>query len=530
MKKSVLMAALAAFTATLISLSQAQAGPDPAKRIQPTTVHIQQAAVDRSPEQMAAFDATFIRPSGEQESPLPRPTMNPSLYDQLKRAAQLTPRSAKPGAGANLSPLPPVSIVKFSGASECDGPGGCWVPPDVAGAIGKANFVSASNDVIEIRTRAGVLQSTNSLNAFMGYSTKSLFDPRVQYDELYQRWIVTADAFQESTTVQYFFFAVSQTSNPTGHWWIYKINVTPFGGTGSLYDYPMLGQTQDALLFSANIFGASSFEGSSLFSVAKARVYNGQGFSIPIFTGLKATLQPAHQLFTDQNGYAWLAAAIGSGVDMYALAFPANPTDTSLHGPYTVSGIGAYSVAPGATQPASCAPSTALLDSLDGRFQNAGVQAGDTYYQTHTVALGGYPAPRYYVITGLLSFAPAVSVQNTYYASGSSDDFNPSIAADGNGHFAMNWSSTDPAAGIKASMYYTDNKTSNPAGSTGINVFQSAGCYTGSGTSRWGDYSSTTLDPGSGTRSVTTTNIYWIDNEDILNASAWSTEIAKVPF
>jgi hypothetical protein len=527
MKKFVFAAALAACAATLVSLAPAQAAPDASKMVQPLTVHHQIAAVERTPEQMAAFEATYVKPSGEHEV-APRPTMDAALYAQLKQQAQMAPSSVRPGGSSAPAQLASTKLT-FTGATECDGPAGCWIPPDVAGSIGKSQFVSASNDVIEVRDRNGVLLMINSLNGFMGYSTKSLFDPRVQWDEEYQRWIVTADAFAEDSTHQLFFMAFSKTSSATGSWWIYAVNTNGFTGTGAFFDYPMLGISQDAVLFTANVFGASSFQGSYLFAVAKARVYNGFGFSVPVYGGLIATLEPAHQVLTDQNAYAWLAAAPGgsSSISMYAYFDPANPSQSHLYGPYSVSGVASFGIPPGAQQPASCASSTALLDTLDNRFQNQGTQNGDFYYQTHTTNDFNFATTRYYIIKGLLAFAPTVSVQNDYYASGSSYDFNPSIASDPAGHFGLNWSSTNPALGTPASVRFADNNGSNPAGISGINVFTSASCYTGAGTSRWGDYSQTSIDPGKGTVANTNTKIFWIDNETIPSANFWSTQIGE---
>ena len=528
MKRFVFTATLVACAATMTAPASAQARPDESKRIQPITVHVQQAALERTPEQMAAFDATFAMPSQEREEPAPRPTIDAALYTQLKRDAELAPHSVRPGSLAPSSLA--ATSLKFTGATECDGPGGCWAPADVAGSIGKAQFVSVSNDVIEIRSRTGALLSINSLNGFFGYSTQSLFDPRVQWDEEYQRWIVTADAFAESTTVQYIYMAFSKTSSAIGSWWIYRVNTNGFTGTGSFYDYPMLGLTQDAVLFTSNVFGSSSFLGSYLFSVAKARVYNGFGWSVPVWGGLYATLEPPHQLLTDQNGYAWLAAAPGgsSSIQMYALAFPANPTDIHLYGPYTVSGVSAYGIPPAAQQPATCAPAGAKLDTLDNRFQNQGTQSGDLYYQTHTTNDFGVPTSRYYIIKGLLAFAPAISVQNDFWASSTSNDFNPSIAVDPAGRFGINWSSTDTS--VLASMRFTDNNGANPSGATGINVFTSASCYANVKTNRWGDYSQTTVDPGSGPVANTNTKVFWIDNETIPSANFWSTEIGKINY
>ena len=523
MTKIAFAAALLASAVTMIVPASSQARPDESKRIQPTTTLVQRQAVVRTPEQMDAFDATFVTPSTLHQVPFARPTMDAAAYEQMKNPTQQT---SKPGAGGTSSPSPLVSILKFTGANYCDGPGGCWYPPDVAGTIGKSNWVSVSNDVIEIRSRAGLLQKINSLNGFFGYSAQAMFDPRVQWDEEYQRWVITADAFQESASVQYLGVAVSTTSSATGPFYIYFTNTASFDGN-AFWDYPMLGLSQDAAIFTANVFG-TNFQGSYLFAVAKARIYNGYGWSVPVYTGLNATLQPARQLAEDQSPYAWLAAAVGSGVNMYAYLDPANPSLSILYGPYAVSGIGAYSGPPSAPQPASCG--SGLLDSLDGRFQNQGTQDGDLYYQTHTVGSGSFAIPKLYQIKGLLGFAPVAAINNYYYASASSQDFNPSIGVDNQGHFALNWTSTDPGTGRPASMYYADNRLATPLNATGINVFTGT-CWTGTGTSRWGDYSQTSVDWGTGSIFNTVTKPFWITNEYFNNVSgAWSTEVAKVPF
>src|ERR1700681_3115404 len=118
---------------------------------------------------MAAFDATFVSPGQVREAAV-RPTMDEAQYAAIKHAADLAPRAAsRPGA---LSPDSPLAAVtkKFGGPSECDAGSGCWIPPDVAGAIGKSQFVSVSNDVFEVRSRGGALLQTKSLNGLFGYS------------------------------------------------------------------------------------------------------------------------------------------------------------------------------------------------------------------------------------------------------------------------------------------------------------------------------------------------------------------------
>jgi hypothetical protein len=538
MKKFAFVSALSVCAITLISLAPAQdmPKPDESKRILPTAKLVVPAAVERTPEQMAAFDATFASPGQVREAAV-RPTMDEAQYAAIKQAANLAPRaSSRPGASAPDSPLAVVN-TKFVGASECDDPYGgfCWIPPDVAGSIGKSQFVSVSNDVFQVRSRGGVLLKHETLNALFGYSSTAMFDPRVQYDEEYQRWIVTADAFPIDSTHQYLGVAVSKTSSATGSWYIYFTNTSSFTGTSYFYDFPGLGMSQDAILFTANIFNPSNnFVGSDLWSVAKARIYNGFGWSVPIFTGLSGTMQTAHQNLTDQNGYAWYAAAPGNSgrIDMVAESFPANPQDTQLFGYYNPSGVLAFSIPPSAPQPTGCSNT---LDTLDNRFQNAGTQNGDVFYQVHTVANGSFSEPRYYIITGLNSFTPVVNTVADVFANGSSWDFNPSIASDVSGRFGLNWSTTTPAFGFGAGNpgeHFRDNNGGSPSGSGGLYVFTSASCYntSGGGTYRWGDYSQVSIDPGPGTVSNLGTKIFWIDNETVPSVNFWSTEIAKITY
>jgi hypothetical protein len=288
----------------------------------------------------------------------------------------------------------------------------------------------------------------------------------------------------------------------------------------------MLGISQDAVLFTANIF--SPFQGSSLFSAAKARLYNGLGFFVPVFTGLQATLEPAHQNLTDQNPYAWLAAAPGNSgaITMYAEGFAANAFNAFLTNAIAVTGVPAFSIPPSAPQPSACGGAT--LDTLDNRFQNAGTQNGDVFYQVHTVYDAGFPTVRYYVITGLTAFNPVVATTNLVYKYGNSDDFNPSIVSDTLGHFGIDWSLTDPAAAINPSEMFADNNGSNPGAGSGTFVLTSASCYNTSGTARWGDYSQVSIDPGTGTVANYNTKIFWGVNEIVPSSNFWSTEIAKI--
>jgi len=68
------------------------------------------------------------------------------------------------------------------------------------------------------------------------------------------------------------------------------------------------------------------------------------------------------------------------------------------------------------------------LDSLDGRFQNAGIQDGDFYYQVTTTADFGVATPRYYIIRRIALVCRRLAMQSDVSGSGRpAYDFNHSI-------------------------------------------------------------------------------------------------------
>jgi len=477
---------------------------------------------DRSPEEIAAFPVTSI-PAARQ---VPfRPTdMTLAAYQAIKAAAGVV-RTSKPVDGSAPVPMGVTFQGVFAGGAQSDnGSVGqpAWQPPDTSGAIGSTQFVETLNSYVSVYNRTGSLLSRFSLNSLAGYSTEALFDPRVLWDPVWNRWVITAAAFPESSTVQRLFIMVSKTASAAGAWWIYSTNIVSFTQTGAFWDYPSLGMDQDGLIMTANVFGTSSFLGAYTFALSKAQAYNGHPQGFAVFGGLSATLQPPIVVKTDLNGYAWLAAAPnGSGtIKLYAMRDSSRPNVTALFGPYTATGVPAFGVPPAAPQGAPC---NNTLDSGDNRFVQAHTQSGDRLWQVHTVALGSFPAPRYYVIKGLSTFAPTVAQTNLFYKSATSYDFNASIAADAGGNMLMTWSATDPTVGSFAQVRHVGRLDAGAAisgtgGGQGV-TFQSGACLAGSGTQRWGDYSQVSLDPNVAAK------MFWWVNESIAASNNWWSHI-----
>ena len=457
------------------------------------------------------------QPAFPREIPF-RPTMDRAVYDAAKAQANFYgPRAAKPFT-ETLAPLAPpvVRLTNFNGHSETEG----FRPPDTHGAVGTTHFVQVTNSHIDMWTRQNTqtlpLAKSVTLATFFGYTTEALFDPRVVYDSTWNRWIVTVDAFAESSTVQRFFIAVSTTADPTGTFFIYNLNVN-FFGNNNFWDFPQLGIDQDAVLFTANIFNGNTFLGADFFAVAKARLYNGLGFSVPVFTGLVGTLAPP--IVRDQNSSTFLIASPPSGTTFSKYTASNTSKATTLTGPVSIT-VPSYSVPPAAHQPGT---SGKLLDTSDSRFVNASTQSGNDLWQTHTIALGGFPAPKFYRLN---TSTNTVSQSGFYFASATSDDFNASIAANDAGNCFVTWTSTNASTGLNAQVRMSGKLSADAGIAAGPNAFTSNTFYHPStdNPERWGDYSAVTTDP------LNSANA-WLVNEKINPGGLlWGSRIVRFGF
>ena len=474
--------------------------------------------------EVAPATVVDAQPNYVMEQPLPpqaipfRPTMDRTAYDAAKaRANSYVPGAVKPFTEI-FAPLatPVIRLTNFNGHSATEG----LRPPDTHGAVGTTHFVQVTNSHIDMWTRQNTatlpLAKSVTLATFFGYTTEILFDPRVVYDSTWNRWIVTAEAFAESATVQRFFIAISTTADPTGSFFIYNLNVN-FFGNNNFWDFPQLGMDQDAVLITANIFNGNTFLGADFFAVAKARLYNGLGFSVPVFTGLAGTLAPP--LVRDQNSSTFLIAAPPSGTTFSKYtATNTSRAGISLTGPVSIT-VTSYSVPPSAHQPGT----TKLLDTSDSRFVNASTQSGNDLWQTHTIALGGFPAPKFYRLN---TSTNTVSQSGFYFASATSDDFNASIAANDAGNCFVTYTSTDTSAGRNAQVRLSGKLNADAGIAAGPNAVTSPTFYSASADNpeRWGDYSAVTTDPLNAANA-------WLVNEKVTgNHAIWGSRIVQFGF
>jgi hypothetical protein len=484
---------------------------------------------EAKPRTQAEMEAAELNPAFapyDYANPPFRSTMGDSDYAAAKAAAAiLAPLMGKPGATMGPVPLAPPALkgITFNGVSQSG-----FFPPDTHGTVGPNHFIEVTNSHLDIFNKISGARVNGcgtgtclgvSLNSFFGYPTRSLFDPRAIYDPVWKRFIITAPAFAESATVQRFFIAISTSSNPLGSYFIYNLDVD-FFNNANIFDFPQLGMDQDSIIITANIFTSSNaFAGADMFAIAKARLYNGLGFSVPVFTGLVGTLAPP--IVRDQNAKTFLAAATpgSNAIRLYTLR-DSSRAGMTLTGPVNIP-VPAYTVPRDAFQPGTAA----VLDTSDNRFVNASSQIGNSLWQTHTIALGSFPAPKFYEIN---TSNNTIRQSGFYFKSGSSDDFNASITANDLNDVYVTWSATDRPVNTNAQVRFSGRRSTDALGviAAGTSCFTSSVALTGNtqnGVQRWGDYSAVSVDP-------TSQLLAYLVNEKINSASSWGSRICRIGF
>jgi hypothetical protein len=127
------------------------------------------------------------------------------------------------------------------------------IPPDCAGAVGPDHLMTALNTEIKIQNKNGDSLSQVSLDGFFSPITgaNEVFDPKLLYDKIAGRWIITAVAHSNSPSCL-LLIAISEGNNPLGAWkgFSYKVDST----SKMWFDYPSLGMNMDWIVVSGNMY------------------------------------------------------------------------------------------------------------------------------------------------------------------------------------------------------------------------------------------------------------------------------------
>jgi len=228
-------------------------------------------------------------------------------------------------------------------------------PPDQALCVGNGYVVEAVNDVINVFNQSGqsVLPNNTStnivsgfptdvnhavdLNSFYGYGpainratgvrAQFVTDPSCLYDAATQRFFVVVltleslpnGAFTQQNHID---IAVSQTSNPTGGWNIYRLDVTGDGtNTGGvnpgpfLGDYPHIGADANGFYVTTNAYPwcCNGFSGAQVYALSKAQLAAGAASVTAVHFDTSGTVNAPSDAGSTQPGFTvWPAQSPGT--------------------------------------------------------------------------------------------------------------------------------------------------------------------------------------------------------------------------
>lgn len=459
--------------------------------------------------------------------PQPVGSVNPKTIDPL----------AQQSFGSTAAVAEPKASVTGTGVD----PNARVAPPDTTGDLGPNHYVQwvnsryaiytltrdANNAISGFNLVPGFPKNGNTVFAGMNSrcATTNDGDPIVQYDQMADRWILTQFVAGAAPYLQC--VAVSTTPDPTGTYNRYEYSyATDFN------DYGKMGVWSDSYVITFNMFKRGrTFVGAKVCAFDRAKMIAGVSANqiCAQTSSSYFSLMPA-----DIEGTTLPAA--GTAVPLLSITsssllswkFAVNWTagTGTLSAPATVAGVAAFTRA---CSGGTCIPqpgTTQQLDSLADRLMyrlsyRKFADGHESLLINHSVANAGSTAVRWYELRNATT-TPVVYQQGTY-APDANYRWMGSAAMDKTGGIAIGYNVSN-STNINPSVRYAGRGASDPLGVLGAEstLLMGPGVQTGNTLSRWGDYSTLSVDPIDGCTMVFTTE--YIPSNGSFN---WSTFIGS---
>ncbi len=419
--------------------------------------------------------------------------------------------AARPQALSGASPVP---ILQFEGPDQ----GNTSIyTAGIAGAVGIDHIMSIRNSAgindpsIYVYGKNGQLLATRSFNTYFPVNISAFSDPRVAFDHIQQRWIVTATAIYNGN--KHLCVMYSKTSDPTGAWQTF----TPILSIFSSMAQPKIGFSDNWIVISC-YYEDGSNNGSSIVYTWKR-----QGF----YSGVNGVYWSSQGF---NMGHLCPASTYDAGVgDLYLVSVnsptsggkirvsrvygsPANDPQFDLTGAL-INVNNAWSntalYAPQFGAPGILLPNHRI---------NSAVYRNGSIWFAHNIFLPSSGANRAVVQWGQVLAGANTLAQLGRIDGGASNQVYglPSIAVDLNNNVLVGFNRFSSTGYPSAA--YTYHYAADPPGymndlhvlQNGLSTFSQA----------WGDYSSTVVDP--------VDNSMWTLQQYAKSNNKWGTQWAKV--
>ena len=450
--------------------------------------------------------------------------------------ALLAPR---PALGATVSGQVVVAIGQNFTASTLSVDSSA-VPPDSDGAAGPLHYVELINGRFSVfdKSNGNKVKTITDL-VFWNQAGLTLpngwdvTDPRVIFDPTVQRWFASEVDFDPTGKVNtnHFLLAISATADPTGTWKALEIPSDPVGN--NFADFPTIGLDAQGVYLGGDVFDPKSNPiGATLVSIPKASVLSNP----PVTNGMTwlgllnysvrgDILQPA--ICLDGSGQGHVLSTASVGVD----AVGNTVTNTSLVSFRIQNVTGVPKATLTTSSILTVLPYTAPLDPTqpdgssnlndnDARLSSCVYEVGGVLYAVHGTQVGNLAALRWYRIdpstqTVLESGTITDPVMDLFY---------PSIAANAAGTVVIGYNGS--SSNTFVSSFAVVGNTLNSVTTFGQPLLLKSGAASyqntdSTGSSRWGDYSATCVDPSD-------PNVFWTIQEFPSTGTHWSTQVTQL--
>jgi hypothetical protein len=411
----------------------------------------------------------------------------------------VVPLPAAPTQPSPLAPSP-APAASFIALDDDD----TFIPPDTQGAVGPNHLMVTLNRGVRIQDRLGTALSTVLLASFWSSTgATGVFDPRLVYDPFNNRWIF-ASVSNGSSAASSVLVGVTQTSDPTGTWNLYRI--TADSGGMKWADFPSLGFNKDWVVVTVNMFGNVSnlFQNSKIFVGTKSALYAGNPATFRQFTDANAFTQAPAVTYDNTLGTMYLVDDFNGNSGGSGFLQISTITGTVGSETYTAGTAFVTTANPWADSPpggADFAPQMSTSNKIqngDSRMLKV-VYRNGSLWAAHNAFLPASVPTR--TAAQWWQFKPDGTVQQF----GRVDDPTgvlffayPTIAVNAQNDALLGYSSFSTSQ--FASADYSVRLASDPPNAMRSDVLLKAGQAVyfktfGGGQNRWGDYSNTVVDP-----------------------------------
>ncbi len=392
------------------------------------------------------------------------------------------------------------------------------IPPDVGGAVGLTKVMECLNNNYRIMNKAdGSVVSTVGTATFWagtGATLNTLSDPRMAYDPYNNRWLTTMMS-DFGTTNSSLLLGMSQTSDPSGAWSLYRV-VMYENTTTAWVDFPILGFNKNWVAISVNMYStAGGFSRGKLLIVNYPNLRAGTftPFTITRASGAGFCMAPC-VTYSTTSDTLYVPLHLSSGSATYELdkitgtSTPVYSTSASQIRPgggwVATSGNLLPQSAPNSGTSA-CGATPCTIETSDAQIRSAPTYRGGVIYYAQTVGLPAGTATHTGIQWTKLTTPSGAFVDGGRLEDPTATGTNggkwyafPHIAVNAAGDFMVGFSQFSSAQHPSAG--YAVHLAADAAGTIRDAFISKAGddYYHkdfGGGRNRWGDFSTVQVDP-----------------------------------